>query len=149
MVDPPKGQKRSSPSTLYSQGRLLRTLIGWMVSEGLTSFRMLDPPTVERLTAWLRTRSGKSAGRHIRPITIGCYLSIIVAMYRQRAKLEDSPLIDPFPGEAAFEVAGLTMTLDKGRHPVHPGCSRRRPAIQGACLGGGIFCEHHRGVRPS
>ena len=119
MVDPPEGQKRSSPSTLYSQGRLLRTLIGWMVSDGLTSFRMLDPPTVERLTAWLRTRSGKSAGRTLRPITIGCYLSIIVGMYRQRAKLEDSPLIDPFPGEAAFEVAGLTSAT-KGAIPFIP-----------------------------
>ena len=38
-------------------------------------------------------------------------------MYRQRAKLEDSPLIDPFPGEAAFESGAPDKSATKGCHP--------------------------------
>lgn len=119
MVDPPEGQKRPSPLTLYAQGRLLRTLIGWMIADGMTSFRMLDPPAVRRMTAWLRARPGKLPERTLKPVTIGSYLIIIVNMYRQRAKLEDSPLTDPFPGHAAFEVAGLTSAT-KGAIPFIP-----------------------------
>jgi integrase len=119
MVDPPEGQKRPSPLTLYAQGRLLRTLIGWMIADGMTSFRMLDPSAVRRMTAWLRARPGKLPERTLKPVTIGSYLIIIVNMYRQRAKLEDSPLTDPFPGHAAFEVAGLTSAT-KGAIPFIP-----------------------------
>ena len=119
MIDPPEGQKRPSSLTLYAQGRSLRTLIGWMISDGLSSFQMFDPSAARRLIAWLRTRAGKVSGRTLRPVTVGGYLTIIVNMYRQRAKLEDSPLTDPFPGQAAFEVAGLTSAT-KGAIPFIP-----------------------------
>ena len=118
-VDPPDGHKRLSLSSLQSRGWLLRRLCGWMVSEGLTSFRNLDPPAVARLTAWLQARPGRSAGRTLKPITVGGYLVIISSMYRQRAKLDASPLADPFPGETAFDAAGLTRA-SKGSIPFIP-----------------------------
>lgn len=90
-----------------------------MISDGLTSFQAFDASAGRRLTAWLRARAGKVNGRTLRPATVGTYLSIIVNMYRQRAKLSDSPRTDPFPGQAAFEVAGLTSTT-KGAIPFIP-----------------------------
>jgi len=118
-VDPPDGHKRFSPSSLQSRGWLLRRLCGWMVSESLISFRDLDRPAIGRLTAWLQARSGRLAGRTIKPSTVGGYLVIISSMYRQRGKLEDFPPTDPFPGETAFDAAGLTRA-SKGSIPFIP-----------------------------
>jgi len=118
-LDPPNGHKRLSPSSLHTRGRVLRVLCGWMVSEGLTSFRDLDPSAVHRLIGWLRARPGKSPGKTLKPATIGSYLTIISDMYRQRAKLEDCPPADPFPGETASDAAGFTLA-SKGKIPFIP-----------------------------
>jgi integrase len=90
-----------------------------MISDGLASFEAFDAPAGRRLTGWLRTRPGKASGRTLKPATVGSYLAIIVNMYRQRTKLSDSPRTDPFPGQAAFEVAGLTSAT-KGTIPFIP-----------------------------
>lgn len=118
-VDPPDGRRCPSPSSLQAAGWKLRTLCCWMVSEGMTSFAEFDPPSVKRFAAWLQTRPGKAAGRRIKPDTIDSYLAIISTMYLQRAKLEDSPLVEPFPGETALEAAGLTR-IPKERIPFIP-----------------------------
>ncbi|GBQ81700.1 phage integrase family protein [Asaia bogorensis NBRC 16594] len=78
-----------------------------MIHEGLSSFAQLDPPAVKRLASWLQMRPGKAAGDPIKADTVGSYLGIIANMYRQRDKLDDSPLVEPFPGETPFEAAGL------------------------------------------
>ncbi len=107
-VDPPPGHKRSSPSTLLGHSVVLRVLIGWMVSEGLTSFCMLDPPAVQRLCAWLRARPGRRPGSTATPSTVHNYLTVIANMYRQRRKLEDAPKVDPLAGESAAVAAGAS-----------------------------------------
>jgi len=107
-VDPPRGQKRSSPSTLLYDGTVVRTTIGWMISDGLTSFGALDPAAIERLCAWLRTRPGKRPGGILAPNTVRNYLGVIANMYRQRDKLEDAPRTNPLTCESAGVIAGAS-----------------------------------------
>ncbi len=107
-VDPPPGHKRSSPSTLLLSGMTLQLVIRWMVSDGLTSFRMLDPPAVERLCAWLRARPGRRPGSTATPRTVSNHLVVIANLYRQRSKLEDAPRIDPLAHESTVAVAGAS-----------------------------------------
>ena len=113
-VDPPCGYKRPSQSTLHRYYMSLRVVIGWMLSEGLTSFRMLDAPTVQRLCAWLRTRPGRRPGSTATPATVRNHLAVIAHLYRQRRKLDDAPKVDPLDGEFASVVSGATRaTLGK------------------------------------
>ena len=107
-VDPPPGHKRLSPSTLFTYSRALQVLIGWMVSDGLTSFRGLDPPAVQRLCAWLRARPGRRPGSTATPSTVHSHLVVIANLYRQRGKLDDAPRIDPLSFESAAVVSGLS-----------------------------------------
>ncbi len=118
-VDPPSGQKRSSPSTLSRNSVALRVLIRWMISEGLTSFSALDAPVVQRLCAWLRTRPGRRPGRTATPSTVYGYLAVIANMHRQRSKLDDAPRTDPLAGETANEAAGMSRA-NAGRIPFIP-----------------------------
>ncbi len=108
VVDPPPGQKRSSPSTLLHDGSALRVVIGWMISDGLTSFGALDPSAIERLCAWLRTRPGKRPGSTLAPNTVRLYLNLIANMYRQRGKLEDAPWTNPLACDSASVISGAS-----------------------------------------
>lgn len=107
-VDPPAGRKRSSPASLHMKGMILRTLIGWMATEGLRRFADIDPRAVERLCMWLRGRSARGGKGQVSPSTVSNYLLAIKDLYRQRSKLEDAPLVDPLPLETTFEAAGVT-----------------------------------------
>lgn len=110
-VNPPRGRKRLSPSTLQSHGVLLQVIIGWMMGEGLNAFHQLDPAAVKRLCVWLRMRRGKVSGRMLAPNTVAIYLGVINTMFCQRDKLDDSPLTNPLPGETTFDAAGVTQAV--------------------------------------
>ena len=118
-VDPPPGGKRPSPSTLVARGMTLQVIIRWMVSDGSTSFRMLDPPAVQRLCAWLRARPGQRPGSTATPGTVRIYLIVIAHLYRQRGKLDDAPRTDPLAHESAAAVAGLSRAT-VGKIPYIP-----------------------------
>lgn len=105
-IDPPAGRKRSSPASLHTKAMVLRPLIAWMAREGIARFADLDPAAIERLQGWLKARVSLQTGKAINPGTAGSYLLVIKDMYRQRAKLNDAPLLDPFPHQTAFEAAG-------------------------------------------
>lgn len=85
---------------------VLRPLIAWMAREGIARFAHFDAVAIERLQAWLKARVSPQTGKAISPGTAGSYLLVVKDMYRQRTKLEDAPLVDPFPYQTAFEVAG-------------------------------------------
>ena len=118
-TDPPRGRKRSSPSSLHARGQTLIVMMKWMVAEGYASFASLDAAAVERLRAWLRARQVPSTGRAIAPGTIVNYLLVLKDLYRQRAKLADAPRHDPLPTETTFEAAGITQ-MSKGWIPFIP-----------------------------
>jgi len=107
-LHPPRGRKRSSPSTLQSHGMLLQVIIGWMTLEGVAFFRALTPMVVERLVAWLRVRPNKGRDNTLAPMTVALYLNVVNTMFLQRAKLEDAPFLNPFPGETPHGVAGAS-----------------------------------------
>ncbi len=106
---PPPGRKRLSPSTLQSHGKLLQVIVGWMALDGSASFRALTPTAVGRLIAWLRTRPGAGGKGNLTPISVALYLNVVNTMFLQRAKLEDSPVVNPLPGETPFGAAGVSQ----------------------------------------
>lgn len=105
-VDPPRGRKRASQSTIHARGQLLIVILRWMVGAGYRTFRSLTPEAVERFRGWLRTRPGRRGT--LAPRTVGGYLQIIHDLYRQREKLPDALTSDPFPVESAPMAAGVT-----------------------------------------
>jgi len=111
-LHPPPGRKRSSPSTLKSHGKLLQVIIGWMALEGTASFRALTPMVVERLIAWLRARPGAGGKGTLTPNSVATYLNVVNTMFLQRAKLEDSPAVNPLPGETPFGAAGASEATE-------------------------------------
>lgn len=116
-IDPPTGRKRSSPSSLVCNARILIVIMRWMLAEGYRSFSALDAAALERLRAWLRTRPGHKGV--IAPATAVHYLQLVKDLYRQRKKLGDAPRYDPLPIETTFEAAGLTRAT-KGAIPFIP-----------------------------
>lgn len=105
-MDPPAGRKRSSSASIHSKAMILRVLVSWMASEGYRRFAEIDPPAVERLCVWLRARTPRRGKEQITPATITNYLITVKDLYRQRAKLDDAPLVDPLPLETTYEAAG-------------------------------------------
>jgi len=118
-VDPPQGRKRLSSVSLRAHGVLLLVIMRWMSLEGLTAFQMLDPAAVKRLCAWLRERPSRTAGGTLRPSSLILYLNVINTMFCQRAKLTDSPLIDPLIGETTGDAAGMNQAT-QGSIPFIP-----------------------------
>ncbi len=121
-TDPPPGRKRSSATTLKIRARILQTLILWMAAEGIPRFAEIDRWAVGRFTTWLRGRPGRRAGA-LTPNTIVSYMVVLKDLYRQRAKLDDAPLVDPLPLETSYEAAGVTRE-NKGRSRSFPTPSR-------------------------
>ena len=117
-TDPPPGRKRSSATTLKIRARILQTLILWMAAEGIPRFAEIDRWAVGRFTTWLRGRPGRRAGA-LTPNTIVSYMVVLKDLYRQRAKLDDAPLVDPLPLETSYEAAGVTRE-NKGAIPFIP-----------------------------
>jgi integrase len=117
-VNPPAGRKRLSPTSLHSNARLLKTVIGWMALDGLASFRDVDRAAVDRLRAWLLARHGRR-NRPISPRTVARYMIVLKDLYRQRTKLDNAIVTDPFPEETTYEAAGLTHA-NKGTIPFIP-----------------------------
>lgn len=105
-MDPPPGRKRSSSASIYNKATIVRALVGWMATQGYRRFAEIDPPAVERLCVWLRERMSRSGIGLIRPATVTNYLLAIKDLYRQRAKLDDAPMVDPLPLETTYEAAG-------------------------------------------
>jgi integrase len=119
-TDPPSGRKRSSPKTLQTRASVLRILLLWMAVEGISRFAEIDRRAVGRFTGWLRDRPGKRGGRgRLAPHTLVNYLIVLKDLYRQRAKLDDAPLVDPLPLETTYEAAGVTRDT-KGAIPFIP-----------------------------
>ncbi|TIR05333.1 MAG: hypothetical protein E5X37_27220 [Mesorhizobium sp.] len=117
-VNPPAGRKRLSPASVHSKAITLKTMIRWMALDGLETFSSIDAGAVERLRAWLLTRMGYR-GKPITANTIVNYMVVLKDLYRQRAKLDDAPLIDPLPQETTYEAAGLTPAT-RGAIPFIP-----------------------------
>jgi hypothetical protein len=119
-TDPPHGRKRYSMHTIYTRGTSLKTLLIWMAGDGSCSFAEFDLAAVERLIGWLRARPGRRGGRgRLTPSSIVGYLIVVKDLYRQRAKLDDAPLVDPLPLETTYEAAGVTRA-NKGAIPFIP-----------------------------
>ncbi|MEI8702833.1 hypothetical protein [Mesorhizobium sp. ISC15] len=118
IVNPPTGRKRLSASTVQRKSIPLKAMIRWMAIDGLETFSSIDAAAVERLRGWLLTRPGYG-GKPITANTIVNYMVVLKDLYRQRAKLEDAPLIDPLPLETTYEAAGLTPAT-KGAIPFIP-----------------------------
>ena len=53
------------------------------------------------------------------PLTMVNYMIALKDLYRQRAKLDDAPLVDPLPIETTYEAAGVTRE-NKGAIPFIP-----------------------------
>ncbi|AZO71529.1 hypothetical protein [Mesorhizobium sp. M1D.F.Ca.ET.043.01.1.1] len=117
-VNPPTGRKRLSPASVHSKAVTLKTMIGWMALDGLETFSSIDAGAVERLRTWLPTRPGLKA-KSITANTIVNYMLVLKDLYRQRAKLNDAPLVDPLPQETTYEAAGLTPAT-RGAIPFIP-----------------------------
>ncbi|RWA75835.1 hypothetical protein [Mesorhizobium sp.] len=118
VTNPPTGRKRLSPSSVHSKSIPLRIMIRWMAFDGLETFSAIDVTAVERLRAWLLARPGYKA-KSVRPNTIVNYIVVLKDLYRQRAKLDDAPLVDPLPQETTYEAAGLTPAT-RGSIPFIP-----------------------------
>src|SRR5208282_759069 len=119
-TDPPSGRKRSSAKTLKSRAAVLRILLLWMAAEGIMRFAEIDRRAVGRVTAWLRDRPGHRSGTGVlTPLTMVNYMIVLKDLYRQRAKLDDAPLVDPLPSETTYEAAGVTRE-NKGAIPFIP-----------------------------
>lgn len=129
--DPPRGRKRSSSASIHQKAMLLRPIIEWMASEGLKRFAEIDPAATERLSVWLRSRPSRPGKGGIRPATVTNYLLAIKDIYRQRAKLDDAPLLDPLPMETTYEAAGHSRAT-KGAIPFIP--DRQAITILGEAL---------------
>ena len=117
-TNPPSGRKRSSGTTLKTRALILRTLLLWMAAEGIARFAEIDRWAVGRFTTWLRGRPGRRAVT-LTPNTIVNYMVVLKDLYRQRAKLDDAPLVDPLPLETTYEAAGVTRE-NKGAIPFIP-----------------------------
>jgi len=107
-MDPPSGRKRSAPGSIHAKAMNLRAVLGWMASEGYARFSEIDPAAIERLCVWLRGRPALRGPGRLNPGTIAHYLLVMKDLYRQRAKLDDAPLVDPLPLETTYEAAGKT-----------------------------------------
>jgi len=118
-TDPPRGRKRSSPSSLQTRGQTLIAIMKWMIEAAHTSFASLDAAAVDRLQLWLKARRVPHTGRPITPSAIVSYLLVLKDLYRQRAKLDAAPRHDPLPMETTFEAAGITPAT-KGWIPFIP-----------------------------
>lgn len=118
-IDPPNGRKRSAPTSIHAKAMVLRAIIGWMATDGLSRFADIDPPAVERLCVWLRNRETNRNDGRMRSGTFINYLLAIKDLYRQRAKLDDAPVVDPLPLETTYEAAGHTRA-SKGTIPFIP-----------------------------
>lgn len=119
-TDPPSGRKRSSAKTLKSRAAVLRILLLWMAAEGIMRFAEIDRSAVGRFTAWLRDRPRQRSGTGVlTPLTMVNYMIVLKDLYRQRAKLDDAPLVDPLPIETTYEAAGVTRE-NKGAIPFIP-----------------------------
>lgn len=111
-TDPPPGRKRSAPASIQTKAMNLRALIGWMACEGYARFADIDPAVIERLCQWLRGRQTRRGSGQISPRTVVNYLLVIKDLYRQRAKLDDAPQVDPLPLETTYEVAGYSRACE-------------------------------------
>jgi len=103
-----------------SRAAVLRILLLWMAAEGIMRFAEIDRRAVGRFTAWLRDRPGHRSGTGVlTPLTMVNYMIVLKDLYRQRAKLDDAPLVDPLPIETTYEAAGVTRE-NKGAIPFIP-----------------------------
>jgi integrase len=135
--NPPTGRKRSSPASLHSKSAILKTLIGWMATEGLTAFAAIDRAAVERLRAWVLARPGQKGRASLTANSMVNYMIVLKDLHRQRGKLDDAVSIDPLPLETSYEAAGLTRAT-KGAIPFIPDAVA--VAVLGAAL---LWVEAH------
>ena len=89
-----------------------------MAAEGIPRFAEIDRWALGRFTTWLRSRPGRRAGG-LKPNTIVSYMVALKDLYRQRAKLDDAPLVDPLPLDTSYEAGGVTRE-NKGAIPFIP-----------------------------
>jgi len=87
-------------------------IVGWMALDGTASFRALTPMTVGRLIAWLRSRPGAGGKGTLASTSVALYLRVVNTMFLQRTKLEDSPVVNPLPGETTFGAAGASQATN-------------------------------------
>jgi len=101
-VSPVDGRKRPSMMTLRGKAANLRTLIRWMVAQGLTRFDQLDGRVLDYVAVARIGENGKPSAPH----TVTLRLHIIEDLYFQRDKLHDALRAHPWPHESAGLLAG-------------------------------------------
>lgn len=104
-AEPLAGRKRPSMVTLCYKQKLLRSLLRWLVDQGITRFSHLEGRALDYVPVAARRSSGTgtvSKGQHSR------YLAIVEDLYDQREKLNDALLTHPWPHETSTSLAGLS-----------------------------------------
>ncbi len=99
---PVEGRKRPSMLTLRGKANNLRSLIRWMVAQGLTRFDQLDGRVLDYVAVAKVDENGKPSAPH----TVTLRLHIIEDLYFQRDKLHDALRAHPWPHESAGLLAG-------------------------------------------
>lgn len=122
--DPPPGRPALALRTLAPLGVRLRTILHWMVTNGLTRWAELDESAIERLFDDLSERGG-TKGARLSAWTGHNYRSLVRAFHQQRGKLPDAPSVSP-PA-----LARLGRWRDIGRWP-HTPDAVALPLISGA-----------------
>lgn len=91
--DPMPGRAAVVLRTLVVHGHRLRSMLRWMIADGIKRWADLDRDAIERLFAHLNARRG----RPLAASTARGYQGTLHIFYLQRARLPDAPLVDPPP----------------------------------------------------
>ena len=115
--------------TVFAYFVSLRRLLRWMHTEGYARFAELDAVALRRFQRSIARRKN-NRGVTIVAHTVERYLNVLVYLYRFRDQLDDGLLIDPCPGQSAYELAGNPGSVC--RHSPATPDEVEVPLIQGA-----------------
>ncbi|MGH8219353.1 MAG: hypothetical protein ACREUT_12455 [Steroidobacteraceae bacterium] len=101
-----------SGATLRIDFQCLRTLIRWMLREGVNRFSELDATLLGQFATLARRRRGYT-GPTISPTALHNYYGVLIGLYRHRHLVADAIQVDPFPGISANAAAAMRVYQPK------------------------------------
>lgn len=118
-VDPPQGNVHHKNRTSSSFARYFICVIRWMMEprQRFLTFASLDPAACIDYRNDVAARYHDRHGRGMNAKGLCPYLEPIVALYRQRSKLPDAIVVEPFNGKSAFEAAAPIVKGELGWIP--------------------------------
>lgn len=111
-IDPPAGKKKVSFSSLPEIALNLFVFLRWMIANGYRHFHQIGEVAIENYIAYYRTRNGKSG----KPLTTNALLhplQVIEYLYKQRNKLPDAIMAQPFDGDSASIYIGYKFANEQ------------------------------------